>query len=155
MSVSLDINEDNNSEIKSIERYASEFDQKNIKCIQCHKIVSIDDNTDIKKEYTLMQKEHNKKIQIKIDTELKEEIIPLDIVNLITKYMPCDIMCSMCKLISAHEQKFKQMYPNYTWDFEKHHESKGQYCGQSCTCCRARMGADFSTCDLCMTYKNC
>ena len=139
-SLDLDMDGESKSEIKSIDTNASKFDQQNIKCIKCYTPVLIDANPDIKKKYDLMQEELNTQILKKIDTDLDKKIIPVDIVNLITKYMPCDIICSMCNLKSAHEQKFKQMYPNYTWDFEKHHESKGQYCGQSCTCCRARMG---------------
>lgn len=146
MSVALDISEDLNT----------------IKCIECFKELPKEESDSFK------QTTFNS-VQINIDTELKNNNFPSDMVNIIN-----GIACSKCKMLKEkHELRFKQMYSkilqtekdeekiskikelsnNYTWSYKGHHESNSMHCGQSCLCCRALMGADFGMCDICIKYQ--
>ena len=53
----------------------------------------------------------------------------------------------------AHEAYYRPQKPDYTWSEEGHHMSTGMNCGQSCSCCRARAGADLGFCLICYQYN--
>jgi hypothetical protein len=46
----------------------------------------------------------------------------------------------------------KKTHP-FGWTEKFHYSSFGCYCGQSCPCCRARVGDTFGACPICLENK--
>lgn len=51
------------------------------------------------------------------------------------------------------ETKIQKKQHPFGWTKKFHYSNFGCYCGQSCPCCRARVGDTFGACPICLENK--